>query len=184
MHDRTLAERTLSTPLGTMVAGATDEALCRLEFIGKRKEDNPLEHQEDIFALQEKTIPGSNPILDKIEEELAGYFAGKLRKFSVALDLQGTPFQQSVWNELLKIPYGETWSYADLARRLGDLKTIRAAASANGQNPIAIVVPCHRVIGSNGSLTGYAGGLWRKKELLLLEGATAPAPAGQEQLSF
>lgn len=94
------------------------------------------------------------------------YFAGELKTFQLKLNLQGTAFQKKVWNLLLEIPYGKTISYLELSRKLGDEKAIRAAASANGKNPLWIVIPCHRVIGSDGSLTGYAGGLWRKKWLL------------------
>ncbi len=110
----------------------------------------------------------SSPMLDRVKAELQAYFEGKMTGFSFlpALAQKGTGFQERVWNELLEIPFGKTISYRELAIRLGDEKCIRAAASANGQNDIAIIVPCHRVIGSDGSLTGYAGGLWRKKWLL------------------
>jgi methylated-DNA-[protein]-cysteine S-methyltransferase len=102
--------------------------------------------------------------------QLAAYFDGKLREFTVPLDVRGTPFQQKVWATLRTIPYGETWSYGDLARKLGAPTATRAVAHANGDNPIAIVIPCHRVIGSDGELTGYGGGLWRKRALLEREG--------------
>lgn len=112
-------------------------------------------------------------VSDKIPSELAqavkqigDYFSGNRTEFSFLVNPKGTDFQKSVWQELLKIPYGKTWSYLDLAKKLGDVKAIRAVASANGKNPLWIVVPCHRVIGTDGSLTGYAGGLWRKKWLL------------------
>src|SRR5690606_4561178 len=110
-----------------------------------------------------KEIPS---FLREAATQLQEYFSGKRIEFSIKLNPQGTDFQKSVWNELLKIPYGKTISYLDLSKRLGDVKAIRAAASANGKNPLWIVIPCHRVIGTNGSLTGYAGGLWRKKWLL------------------
>lgn len=102
------------------------------------------------------------PVIIQLDE----YFSGKRKEFDMPLDLDGTDFQKRVWNELLKIPYGRTITYKELAIRLGDLKAIRAAGTANGANPVSIIVPCHRVIGSDGSLTGYAGGLWRKKWLL------------------
>lgn len=108
----------------------------------------------------------------RIKTQLDEYFAGKRTSFDLPLDLQGTEFQLKVWNELLKIPYGKTISYKELSLRLGNLLAIRAAGAANGANPISIIVPCHRVIGSDGSLTGYAGGLWRKKWLLELESGT------------
>lgn len=171
---------TFPTPLGDMVVAATPHALFMLEFVDRGNETDPTAKLSS--AITEEVIPGRNEITDRTEEEVRRYFAGELKAFTIPLQLHGTPFQRSVWNELLAIPYGLTWSYAMLARRLGDVKTIRAAARANGENRIAILVPCHRVIGSDGSLTGYAGGLWRKKELLALEGATAPVPEGQERL--
>lgn len=176
----TMFAHTFSTPLGDMVAAATGTALCMLEFVDRDNGNDPT--AKPPSAMKAETVPGRNAIIDRTEEEVRKYFAGELKAFTIPLELQGTPFRQSVWNELLAIPYGRTWSYATLARRLGDVKTIRAAARANGQNRIAILVPCHRVIGSDGSLVGYAGGLWRKKELLALEGATAPVPEGQERL--
>jgi methylated-DNA-[protein]-cysteine S-methyltransferase len=106
---------------------------------------------------------------------MEAYWAGTLRSFSIPLDLQGSPFQTKVWESLLTIPWGRTRTYLEQARALGDEKAIRAVASANGRNPVAIVVPCHRVIGSDGSLTGYAGGLDRKRALLVHEGAWASA---------
>ncbi|RYZ78692.1 MAG: methylated-DNA--[protein]-cysteine S-methyltransferase [Proteobacteria bacterium] len=110
--------------------------------------------------------------------ELSEYFAGKRRDFTFKMNPSGTHFQQSVWQELLRIPFGSTVSYMDLAKRLGDAKAIRAVASANAKNPLWVAVPCHRVIGANGALTGYAGGLWRKK--WLIEHETPPV----QQLLF
>jgi methylated-DNA-[protein]-cysteine S-methyltransferase len=112
---------------------------------------------------------GLTDVMLKCKEELKKYFEGNLKVFTVPYQLEGTEFQKRVWNELNKIQYGETISYLELAKRLGDEKTIRAAASANGKNRIGIIIPCHRVIGSNGSLTGYAGGIQNKKLLLELE---------------
>lgn len=109
------------------------------------------------------------PVLQQCIDELIEYFQGNRRVFTVPVQQEGTTFQQSVWNELLHIPYGKTISYMDLAKRLGDPKAIRAAASTNGKNNIAIIVPCHRVIGSNNDLVGYGGGLWRKRWLLQME---------------
>ena len=121
----------------------------------------------------------ANPISIEIPDNLKGvvsqlqeYFEGKRTEFTFKLNPKGTDFQQKVWQELLNIPFGKTISYLDLAKKLGDPKVIRAAASANGKNPLWIVVPCHRVIGADGSLTGYAGGLWRKKWLLEHENPT------------
>ena len=112
-----------------------------------------------------------NQWMNRAADELHAYFAGNLRVFSVPLDMQGTEFQLSVWNNLVKIPYGETRSYAQVAEAVGRPKAVRAVGAANGSNPVAIIVPCHRVIGSSGKLTGYGGGLPLKKRLLELEGA-------------
>ena len=112
-------------------------------------------------------------ILENAKLQLQSYFDGNLQSFNLKLDPEGTDFQKKVWDLLYKIPYGKTWTYADMANKLGDPKVIRAAASANGKNPVAIVIPCHRVIGTNGSLTGYAGGLENKRYLLDLENRVA-----------
>jgi methylated-DNA-[protein]-cysteine S-methyltransferase len=112
-------------------------------------------------------------ILDNAKQQLQGYFEGNLQSFNLKLDPDGTDFQKKVWDLLYKIPYGKTWTYAEMANKLGDPKVIRAAASANGKNPVAIIIPCHRVIGTNGSLTGYAGGLENKRFLLDLENRVA-----------
>ncbi|MEM9687723.1 MAG: methylated-DNA--[protein]-cysteine S-methyltransferase [Bacteroidota bacterium] len=105
-------------------------------------------------------------VLQEVVYQLNEYFLGKRKNFSVLLNPEGTPFQQRVWEALCNIPHGETISYLELSRQLGDEKAIRAVAAANGKNPVWIIIPCHRVIGSNGALTGYAGGLWRKQWLL------------------
>lgn len=118
---------------------------------------------DDESVVLSKEIPS---FLQETATQLQEYFSGNRTHFSLKLNPQGTDFQKSVWNELLKIPYGKTCSYRELSQRLGDVKAIRAVAAANGKNPLWILVPCHRVIGSDGSLTGYAGGLWRKKWLL------------------
>lgn len=112
------------------------------------------------------------PVLKESISQLNDYFRGKRTTFSFKLNPSGTEFQQKVWKSLLEIPFGETMSYMELSKKLGDVKAIRAVASANGKNPLWIVVPCHRVIGTDGSLTGYAGGLWRKKWLLEHENPT------------
>lgn len=105
-------------------------------------------------------------VLKQAVEQLQDYFEGKRTEFSFKMNPTGTEFQKKVWQELLQIPYGKTYSYLEISKKLGDVKAIRAVATANGKNPLWIVIPCHRVIGSDGSLTGYAGGLWRKKWLL------------------
>jgi len=123
------------------------------------------------FGEPEGERNDANTWMNQAANELHAYFAGNLRVFSVPLDMQGTEFQLSVWNHLLKIPYGETRSYAQVAEAVGRPKAVRAVGAANGSNPVAIIVPCHRVIGSSGKLTGYGGGLPLKKRLLELEGA-------------
>lgn len=119
-----------------------------------------------ITKEQEFTEESVPPELKTTVYQLQSYFSGELKHFQLNLNPEGTPFQKKVWKALEEIPYGQTCSYLDLARQLGDVKAIRAVAAANGKNPLWIIVPCHRVIGTNGSLTGYAGGLWRKKWLL------------------
>ena len=123
------------------------------------------------ISFAEENLQQQQPceVLEDCKMQLERYFAGDLLEFDLPLAPVGTEFQQKVWTELLKIPYGETITYMDLAVRLGDPKCIRAAGTANGKNPIAIVIPCHRVIGAGNKLTGYAGGIWRKKMLLELE---------------
>jgi AraC family transcriptional regulator of adaptative response/methylated-DNA-[protein]-cysteine methyltransferase len=115
--------------------------------------------------------PGSSTVNTQLTEELDAYFAGSLRTFSVPLVAEGTAFQEKVWEELRAIPYGQTCSYRDLAQKIRKPEAVRAVGRANGDNRIAIIIPCHRVIGSDGSLTGYGGGLWRKRWLLRNEGA-------------
>ena len=121
---------------------------------------------------EEKVTSKVPKVLQEAVTQLNDYFLGKRKDFTFKLNPKGTEFQQKVWQELVQIPYGKTMSYMDLSKKVGDVKAIRAVASANGKNPIWIVVPCHRVIGSDGSLTGYAGGLWRKKWLLEHENPT------------
>ena len=130
---------------------------------------------KDTTELSTATkLRSDDPYLFGIFNQLKEYFAGTRKEFDVPLDIKGTDFQKRVWNELQKIPYGKTISYKTLSEKLGDVKAIRAVGKANGQNPIAIIIPCHRVIGANGSLVGYAGGLAIKEKLLHLEGALNP----------
>lgn len=154
----------LDTPLGNMLACTSDHGVCFLEFVEEKELDKKIE------ALSQRLDANLNnshhELLDQLQIELIEYFTGDRKQFEIPIDFLGTGFQKSVWHELLKIPYGETRSYTHQSKALGNLRAIRAVASANGQNNIAIVVPCHRVIGSDGNLTGYAGGLARKKWLL------------------
>lgn len=157
----------LDTPLGKMIACATQEGVCLLEFDNRKNLDKQLEGIKKSFDSE--LTESSNPHLIQLEKELNEYFEGQLKEFTVSLDMIGTDFQKQVWNELLKIPYGKTVSYQQQANSLGNPKSVRAVANANGMNKIAIVIPCHRVIGTNGTLTGYAGGLDKKRWLLSLE---------------
>jgi methylated-DNA-[protein]-cysteine S-methyltransferase len=144
--------RIINTPIGKMVAIADDGGITSLDFI-----DETLETTSD------------NPLLIRLEEELREYFAGQRQTFTLPLSPNGTSFQKGVWETLRTIPYGETISYAEEAKHFGNPKAVRAVASANGRNPIAIMIPCHRVIATGGGLGGYSGGLWRKEFLLALE---------------
>jgi AraC family transcriptional regulator, regulatory protein of adaptative response / methylated-DNA-[protein]-cysteine methyltransferase len=157
----------LQTPLGPMVAGTTDDGVCLLEFTDRRM----LEAQFDTVRRRfgGPAILGSNEHLERLQDELTGYFAGKVRAFSVPLVYPGTPFQQRVWENLLEVPYGETRSYQDLASVVGNPAAVRAVGRANGMNRIAILIPCHRIVNKNGDLGGYGGGLRRKQYLLNLE---------------
>ena len=158
----------LPTPLGDMLAVASDQGLCLLEFDVQQRVDRELAQVE--AARGGPAQEGRNTILDQLAVELAEYFAGQRQQFGVPLDLVGTPFQIDAWHALLQIPYGRTRSYASQALAIGRPTATRAVAAANGQNKVSIVVPCHRVIGSDGSLTGFGGGLPRKRALLALEG--------------
>jgi len=160
----------VETPLGIMWAGATKEGILFVEF------DDRIHLEREIHKLGK--LFNAKYILDKnhshlkqLKEELTSYFDQSLIGFTVPLVLTGTDFQQKVYKSLQEIPYGKTLTYKEQAIKLGDVKAIRAVATANGMNKHALVIPCHRIIGSDGSLVGYAGGLWRKKALLQLENA-------------
>lgn len=144
---------TFNSPIGPMIATADDNALIALDFI-----DHPCVIETS-----------AHPLLLQLEDELSEYFEGKRTSFTLPLNPEGTLFQKSVWKTLLKIPYGETISYASEANMLGNPKATRAVANANGKNPIPILIPCHRVIASNGGLGGYNGGINKKEFLLKLE---------------
>lgn len=154
----------IDTPLGAMLALADDRGLHLLEFVDRRG------LEKEILQLRKKTgayiVPGNNRFLDKISIELKDYFEGRLFRFDIPLVINGSEFERDVWNLLRQIKPGETWSYAQLASKLGNPKASRAVGRANGRNHLAIVIPCHRVIGADGSLSGYGGGVWRKKRLL------------------
>jgi len=156
-----------TTEIGPMFACATSPGLCLLEFTDRRMLET--EFKDLRKRLNAVILPGENPYLEQAEKQLKEYFQGKRKSFSIPLQTPGTEFQQSVWNVLQDIPFGETRSYLEQAVALGNPKAVRAVASANGHNRIAIIIPCHRVIGSDGKLVGYGGGLHRKKWLLDLE---------------
>jgi len=159
--------RTFS-PVGALFLAASAKGLVRLEFEARVQNLNP-----KTIQLQE-----SRKALAAYLDQLNEYFAGRRREFSIPLDLRGTEFQLKCWRALLDIPYGETRSYRDLAQAIGQPKAFRAVGMSNNRNPVAIVVPCHRVIAADGSLCGYGGGLDIKRKLLELEGAQLPASAG------
>jgi AraC family transcriptional regulator, regulatory protein of adaptative response / methylated-DNA-[protein]-cysteine methyltransferase len=159
----------IETKIGTMVAAAVSEGLCLLEFSDRKTLSATLKSLESSLKMPIKM--GENAHLAALENQLAAYFEGKRTDFDLPLFFVGTDFQQSVWRMLQTIPYGYTKSYQQQANDLGKPKSVRAVANANGQNKISIIVPCHRVIGADGKLTGYGGGLWRKQFLLELEGA-------------
>lgn len=155
----------LSSPVGLLQLAATENGMRRLQFgewdqLHDRKNENWVE---------------SSTVLAPYIEQLRAYFAGELRDFNFSLDLVGTEFQRRCWEALCRIPYGSTCTYAELAREVGSPKSFRAVGQANHRNPVAIVVPCHRVIGADGTLTGYGGGLSIKEKLLRLEGAAIQA---------
>ncbi len=157
----------LETPLGPMFAGATDEGICLLEFTDRKMLETELKTLSK--SLNTSIIQSSNSHLINLKQQIEEYFNGKRKIFDLPLVTPGSQFQNIVWNELQKIPYGTTRSYKTQAASVNRPEAIRAVANANGQNRIAIVIPCHRVIGEDGHLTGYGGGLWRKKWLLDFE---------------
>ena len=159
----------IDTELGDMTAIATDAGICLLDFSDNKTLELKIRQLQN--TLKTEIIEDSNPHLDHLLLELTEYFEGKRKIFDVSLDLIGTDFQKEVWLSLNKIPYGETISYLEQARLLGKPSAVRAVANANGKNKISIILPCHRVVGWDGSLTGYGGGLWRKKRLLEMENA-------------
>jgi methylated-DNA-[protein]-cysteine S-methyltransferase len=155
------AKHILDTALGKIAIYAGDEAVNAVLFVKTEESDT-----QDESSCR-------HPVIEKCVQQLQEYFEGKRKIFDLPLQQKGSVFQQNVWAELLKIDYGKTLSYLELSKRVGDVKAIRTVGTTNGKNQIAIIVPCHRVIGSDGSLTGYAGELWRKKWLLEHEGKFA-----------
>ena len=156
----------LESPLGPLVTGATANGVCLLEFSDRRMLEAQL---ESVRRRLGPVLPGAHPLLDQLRSELTEYFAGTRREFTIPLVYPGTPFQVKVWDALRQIPYGETYSYEKLAWAVGAPGAQRAVGHANGQNRLAILIPCHRVVNKDGKLGGYGGGLWRKQLLLELE---------------
>lgn len=145
-----------NSPIGWLGISASDNFLTTIHFLDKEPQANN---------------SSSNAIIDQVVTELAEYFDGNRNEFSIPLKPEGSQFQQTVWQQLQEIPYGQTTTYGKLAKQLGDINKVRAVGKANGQNPIPIIIPCHRVIGADNSLVGYAGGISRKRQLLKHEGA-------------
>ncbi len=166
----------LPSPLGPLVAGATSEGLCLLEFTDRRMLEHQFETVRRLFRLP--VVPGTNSHIEQAQDELARYFEGRLTEFTVPLLYPGSDFQRRVWTELLRIPYGETRAYHEIATELGDPAAVRAVGRTNGLNRIGIVIPCHRVVNKGGALGGYGGGLRRKQFLLDLERGHRPPTLG------
>ncbi len=159
-----LYARWIETPLGPMLALADDHGLVLLEFVDRRGLERELETLQR--KLKRTILPGPHRYLDQIDADLQAYFAGRSFEFRTPIAVGGSPFQHAVWEALLQIPPGATRSYAEIAAAVGKPAAVRAVGRANGDNPLCLVVPCHRVIGADGTLTGYGGGLWRKQWLL------------------
>lgn len=159
--------RWIDSPLGGLLGVSDDTSLQLLEFVDRRQLATQIERVQRLFNA--RLVPGDTPVLRQTVAELDEYFRGERRGFTVPLDLKGTEFQERAWRALLQIPYGETRSYQQQALAIDAPAAVRAVGRANGDNRIAIIVPCHRVVAADGSLHGYGGGLWRKKRLLELE---------------
>jgi AraC family transcriptional regulator, regulatory protein of adaptative response / methylated-DNA-[protein]-cysteine methyltransferase len=164
----------IDTPIGEMIAGATDTHLLMFEFEHRRMYQSQLERVQRAANCELR--PGESPVFDLLRSQLDEYFRGDRREFDLRLDVSGTEFQMCVWSALRRIPCGTTTSYGRLAESIGRPSAVRAVARANGDNRVSIIIPCHRVIGSDGTLVGYGGGLWRKRKLLELEGRGATLP--------
>ncbi len=158
----------IKTPFGDLLAGATNKGICLLEFTDTNRIEMQISRLKKVY--KNTIINGTSSYFEILNTQLQDYFSGKLKIFDVPLDIHGTNFQKQVWDALQTIPYGETRSYQEQAIAINKPKTVRAVANANRNNKISIIIPCHRVIGKNGAMTGYGGGIWRKEYLLKLEG--------------
>lgn len=166
---KSISRKIIETPLGQIFACAVDEGICLLEFTDGKNLDRKF--QSLSKSLHAEIEEKDHDHFKQLEVELREYFEGKRNKFEVPIFTTGTEFQKKVWQLLCEIPFGELRTYKQQSELLGNVKAIRAVGTANGINKIAIIIPCHRVIGSNGELVGYAGGIWRKQKLLELEKA-------------
>jgi methylated-DNA-[protein]-cysteine S-methyltransferase len=162
--EKAYVSKTIRSPVGVLTLIGSNDGLAAILW----ENDRAGRVRRDVVAQDPE-----HPVLRETERQLAEYFAGRRKVFDLTLDFAGTEFQKKVWGALLTIPFGETRTYAQIARQIGRPRAVRAVGAANGRNPISIVTPCHRVIGSNGALTGFAGGLAVKERLLRLEGAAA-----------
>lgn len=162
------------TPLGNMQVGITEKGISMFEF---PVQERIIQHKKKFSETHTETTSSPNQALNELKIQMNAFFEGDRTTFDLPLDLIGTDFQCQVWKALLEVPFGRTISYLELAQNLGNPKGVRAVAQANGQNRIPIIVPCHRIIGSNGKLTGFSGGIWRKEILLSKE-------TGQSRLIF
>ncbi len=163
----------ITTPVGELVLGVSTRGCRLVEFADRIDRRGTLAGKRCKFRVSDE----EHKLFERVEREIAGYFAGSVNDFSIPLDLQGTPFQVAVWEALLSIPFGETATYGEIAGRVGKPTAVRAVGGAVGRNPVSVVVPCHRVVRTGGGLGGYGGGLWRKEYLLDLERRQARAAA-------
>ena len=154
----------IPSPLGPLMIGVTNDGLCLLEFTDRKMLETQIKTLKK--RLNAEMVTGKHPMIDRVKEQLDEYFEGKRKDFDLPLVVPGTDFQLKVWNALVEIPYGITRSYKQQSKVVGDVKAVRAVARANGENRISIVIPCHRIIGSDGSIVGYGGGIHRKQWLL------------------
>lgn len=169
-HDPIVATM-IDTPLGPLVAAAVDEGVCLLEFSDRRMLEKQMKTLHRHF--RRPVVPGSHPHLDQLRSELEAYFAGRAQELRVPISAPGTEFQKKVWAAVRAIPPGQTRSYGEIAKQIGTAGAVRAVGTANGMNRLAILIPCHRVITSEGTFGGYGGGIWRKRRLLEIEAAAA-----------
>ncbi|HPM09483.1 MAG TPA: methylated-DNA--[protein]-cysteine S-methyltransferase, partial [Paludibacter sp.] len=154
----------VDTDLGLMIACASKKGICMFEFADQEHIELQISRISKAFKVT--LLEGENPHFDTLRQQLKEYFKGERKEFNIPLDLVGTDFQKKVWKSLIEIPYGSTISYGEQAKLIGKPKAVRAVANANAKNKVSIILPCHRVIGADGKLTGYGGGLWRKEKLL------------------